>query len=59
MVEKARSRALSLRALAREPGIARNAASRYARAASARVFGERPAQGNGDRALTESLMSSP
>lgn len=58
-VQEAKGRGLSLRGIARELGMARNTARKYAAATSPPVYSGRPARGNKDRGLTKSLVSIP
>lgn len=59
-VQEAKSRGLSLRAIARELGISRNTVTKYARAERPPAFGDgKKDQHQKNRQLTESLVSSP
>ena len=58
-VQEAKSRGLSLRGIARALGISRHTVTKYARVSMPPVYGEGSAEGNRDRRLTESLVSSP
>jgi len=58
-VQEAKSRGLSLRAIARELGISRVTVTKYAKATSSPVFGGGSSQSDKDRRLTKSLVSSP
>jgi len=59
-VQEAKSRGLSLHAIARDLGIARNTVKKYARATQPPAFGDGKKQdGQRNRQLTESLVSSP
>ena len=59
-VQEAKGRGLSLRAIARELGIARNTVRKYAQATQPPVFGDgNKHQDQKNRQLTESLVSSP
>jgi len=58
-VQEAKSRGLSLRAIARELGISRVTVTKYANASSPPVFGGGSAQSDKDRRLAKSLVSSP
>ncbi|MCK4394809.1 ISNCY family transposase [Candidatus Bipolaricaulota bacterium] len=58
-VQEAKSRGLSLRAIARELGISRITVTKYAKATNPPVYGGVYAQSDRDRRLTKSLVSSP
>ena len=58
-VQEAKSRGLSLRGIAREPGISRVTVTKYAKASGPPAYGEGSAAMDRGRRLTESLVSSP
>lgn len=58
-VQEAKSRGLSLRAIASELGISRITVTKYAKATNPPVYGGVYAQSDRDRRLTKSLVSSP
>jgi len=58
-IQEAKSRGLSLRAIARELGISRSTVAKYVKAISPPVYGEGSIKEATDQRLTESLVSSP
>ena len=58
-IQEAKSRGLSLRAIARELGIARSTVAKYVRASKPLAYGEGSLEEDKERRLTESLVSSP
>lgn len=58
-VQEAKSRGLSLRAIARELGISRGTVTKYAKANNPPAYAEGLHEENRERKLTESLVSSP
>ena len=58
-IQEAKSRGLSLRAIARELGISRSTVTRYVKASKPPVYGEGSLEEDKEQRLTESLVSSP
>ena len=58
-IQEAKSRGLSLRAIARELGISRSTVAKYVKASRPPVYGEGSLEEDKEQRLTESLVSSP
>lgn len=58
-VQEAKSRGLSIRAIARELGISRGTVAKYTKLSNPLAYGEGSASENREQRLTESLASSP